>query len=209
MVGRPSLRVLWLALLCGTVGVVTVGLTWATPPERVPDTWPSPPQQVGAWRFQSEDTLKRPYPGRRYQYQLSGQPKLTVEVRFLAKPDVDIPSLLTTVHDVSGKLTRQAGVGGAFGLAQEPGAELLTGCVSAQGQVTLSEAEFRRGRREALGSPAHMVGWLAGRNSLRDWRCLWVILSVDTKNTSTPAAESILEPFWPQWRAWATEQLQS
>lgn len=208
MVDRPSLRVLWLALLCGGLGIVTVGQTWVTPPDRVPDTWPPPPQQIGAWRFQSENTLERPYPGRRYQYQQPGQPKLTVEVRFLAKPDVDIPSLLTTVRDVSGELTRRTGMGGTLGLAQEGGSGLLTGCVSSQGQVTLSEAEFRQGRRAALGSPAHIVGWLAGRNSLRDWRCLWVILRVETKDTPTPAG-SILEPLWPQWRAWAIRQLQS
>jgi cyanosortase A-associated protein len=92
----------------------------------------------------------------------------------------------------------------------------LSACINPTGAATFTSSQHIHNRNLQDLHPRRIVTWVLGLNDLRDWRCLWVNLSVPLpekelqngiRNSQedqlrTEAAWATLRDFWQPWYQW-------
>ncbi|MCT7986776.1 cyanoexosortase A system-associated protein [Laspinema olomoucense] len=140
-----------------------------------------------------------------YQYHKNNL-HLDIEMRYFIKTNGDIQKMAEKHFDAEtspGKLTihHQEGIG-FYGLAATAERAYLSSCINPYGGSTVTAEQFRNNRNTYDLQIARLVPWLLGQQELRDFRCLWTILSVSLEDTTAEQAYPVLENAWVSWYAW-------
>lgn len=217
---RPLLVAVWgasLVLTAYTLAVPTAG-SRSLPPITLPERL-----ELAAtyWSLQSgnalpvhteltEERFERVRSARRYTYQGPEGDRATVDLRYVTGSLGNIDGLLYAqdidADSVGHSQARQLPGVGSYRLFTFADRAYLTSCLNARGQSTINPGEFLANRQQHDPPLARIGPWLLGRQSLRDRRCLWVLISMPHPAGIDPAAKyQQLEGLWqaghPQWQA--------
>lgn len=191
-----------LLIFVGSVIAVLTAYTFLVPTaggrSHPPLDLPERIEWSGNWQFQASEALpvdvelteerfERVRSARSYQYQ-NGQngsapgTTATVELRYVTGSLGDIDGLLYAreidADSVGNRQIRELPGIGSYRLFTTDGKAYLTSCLNASGPSTTNSGEFLAVRKQHDPMAARLGPWLLGRDSLRDRRCLWVLLSV-------------------------------
>lgn len=79
----------------------------------------------------------------------------------------------------------------------------LGACINPRGGSTVTGDQFRQNHNIHDLRFSRILLWLVGRVPLRDWRCLWTILSVPLETGKSPEeVYPMLEQAWFSWYKW-------
>ncbi|GAB4475879.1 MAG: hypothetical protein OHK0037_37320 [Elainellaceae cyanobacterium] len=190
-----------LLLLSPTTGQIKSSFTF---PEQVP---------LPGWQAQSATALPVPekaqnemVSGKSYRY-VQGNRPLTVEIRYLVNTDPSVRNLLLKygkpTPTVAFPTTIQQDEAGSFYsiYADETHAH-LTSCINPRGSSTVTEAQFMQNRYALDLRPERALPVLLGRETLRDGRCLWTVMSAPLQGSSATQVYPQLKAAWADWQAW-------
>jgi len=145
--------------------------------------------------------------GRRYSYVSNGVP-LDAEIRYLLgtlgniRQNLELQLAIPRQAFDAGEVRHHDG-SGAYGLFAHEGRAYLSTCINPRGGTTATVDQFLQNHRDHDFTPSRVRLWLLGRESLRDYRCLWVNLSTPVNGGGLPAAYRRLESAWTDWgRGW-------
>lgn len=132
---------------------------------------------------------------------------LDIEMRYITSKEADVKKLMEKYggdrpYPNNFPLREQEGVG-FYSVWGTPEQTYLSACINPQGGTTVTGEQFRKNRNIYDLRPIRIWYWLLGKGELRDWRCLWAVLSVPIEPTSSQEdAEQILLDAWLSWYEW-------
>jgi cyanosortase A-associated protein len=143
--------------------------------------------------------------GRLYAYQQNNR-LLEIEMRYVIKTNGNVQRMEEQYRHQKispGPLTihHQEGIG-FYGLAATPDRAYLSSCINPYGGSTVTGEQFRNNRNTYDLRVSRLVPWLLGQEELRDFRCLWTLLSIPLEDTTAEQAYPVLEKAWVSWYAW-------
>lgn len=173
------------------------------------------PEQVPlpGWQPQSVGTLPIPekaqaemVSGKRYGY-TQGDRALTVEIRYLVNTDPSVRNLLlkygkSTPTVAFPTTIQQDESGGFYSIYTDETHAHLSSCINPRGSSTVTEAQFMQNRYAFDLRPERALPVLLGRETLRDGRCLWTVMSAPLQNTPADQVYPQLKAAWIDWQAW-------
>ncbi|MGB3208936.1 MAG: cyanoexosortase A system-associated protein [Crinalium sp.] len=144
--------------------------------------------------------------GKHYQY-ISNNQKLTIEARYLISTNGDIQKLIEKSSlipslDKSLLVNRYSDKVGFYSLFSHNKRAYLSACINPRGGSTVTSEQFTDNRNTYDLQINRLVPWLLGKEDLRDWRCLWTLLSIPMIKSSTEATYPVLEEAWISWYNW-------
>lgn len=145
--------------------------------------------------------------GKFYKYQ-HNQYTIDIEMRYLVHTNGSVPDLIKiyTFIEPSPNLislnTSKIKNVGFHNLFVSQGRAYLNACINPRGGSTVTNQQFAENRRNYDLKFSRLLPWLIGKENLRDWRCLWVNMSVPLDNSSPQEAYRILEKAWIYWYQW-------
>lgn len=155
------------------------------------------------WRQSTSQPLVRPanapldWSGRVYQYS-RGNDLLMIQAVYLGNTSGDVAGLFNKSVPGEAKLTMQYQQGiGFFGLIKLPQKHYLSACITPHAGSTFTTQQFKQGSTSQWYT--RLVPWLIGRSKLKDERCLWMLLSLETNRRHSDlsgSAEYLLEQAW-------------
>jgi cyanosortase A-associated protein len=160
-----------------------------------------------------EDVARAPdvvLAGQRYRFRRDGA-VLDAELRYVAGTLGDIAVLLRDQSGIPREVFRQRELQhdpaiGWWCLFTHESRTHLDACINPRGGTTVTDAQFRATHRAHDFTRRRLGLWLLGRESLRDYRCLWAHLSTPTTEGGEPAARARLEAAWADWhRPWQSQ----
>jgi len=110
---------------------------------------------------------------------------------FLAKRFKIDTAVIPIVQDFKGSAET-----GYYSLYNYKGRSHLLSCINPQGVSTVTSAQFMANRNRYDFQPRRYLAWILGQESLRDFRCLWVEISMPVEPS---IAYPILEKVWVGW----------
>lgn len=144
--------------------------------------------------------------GKHYQY-ISNNQKLTIEARYLVSTNGDIQkviekSSLIPSLDKSLLVNRYSDKVGFYTLFSHKQRAYLSACINPRGGSTVTSEQFTENRNTYDLQINRLVPWLLGKEDLRDWRCLWTLVSIPIVKSSTQDTYPVLEKAWISWYNW-------
>ena len=151
---------------------------------------------LGQWESIKPVKLElRNEPIERKKYQTRGEQNLNIEtlifpnfggnsprvIELHIKPDLK-PEDLTIVEDKKV---------GSYALFNHNNSSYLTACVHSTGKTAFNSQQLGQLANYNIGS--RIVPWILGLSDIRDWRCLWVNMSIDLKDISQAEANRLLQ----------------
>ncbi len=139
---------------------------------------------------------------------------LVLEMRYLVGTRGNIPSLIKKYFDLSPAMmaTQQVkeitGVGSYLLIKEqnsngkEDNIAYLSSCLTSFGDSVADQKEFSEVLNQVKLTPGLFWGWLWGRNSIRDRRCLWINLSLSTQDEALDNSYEDLEQVWSELHQW-------
>jgi cyanosortase A-associated protein len=119
-----------------------------------------------------------------------GEPRDFLASRF------KMPKLKVTIKQ---DIRKQAGVG-FYSVFEYEGRSHLLSCINPRGGSTVTGEQFIANRKSLDFQPVRFLDWMLGQQSLRDMRCLWVLMSVPTATgTDYPTLETAFTPWYQYW----------
>ncbi len=177
----------------------------AVAPFAFPTTVPLP-----QWQMLDSVQLKIPndenfIASRRYRYKQNST-LLNIDMHYIINSSGDVKDFLKK-HIVSKRtsapmLMRQKAGMGFYALLTYQGNSYLTSCINPRGGSTVTFDQFRQNRNTYDLQAGRLLLWLLGLTELRDWRCLWSVLSVPVETGNAEEAYPILESAWFSWFPW-------
>jgi cyanosortase A-associated protein len=208
------LRIFLLALTFGSVlGVVGKSLLYSSPEKSLSADFSFPPDiPLTDWQPLESDSLKDKnasnlVSARLYRYQHpQNQFSLDIEMRYVIDTDGDIKTMLnkhlnSETYPDKLAINHQEGIG-FYGIATTTERAYLSSCINPYGGSTVTAEQFRNNRNTYDLRVSRLVPWLLGQQELRDFRCLWTLLSIPLEDTTAEQAYPILEKAWVSWYAW-------
>ncbi len=142
---------------------------------------------------------------RRYRYQQNSL-TLTIDMHYIIQSSGDVQDFLKK-HIFSEKsaasilIHEKSGVG-FHALFTKEGTAYLTSCINPRGGSSVTFDQFRENRNVYDVKPGRIMLWLLGFQELRDFRCMWNMLSVPLEKNQPEQVYSLLESVWFSWYAW-------
>lgn len=142
-----------------------------------------------------------------------GAQPLTVQVSYLINTAGDIQSLIKQ-YPLQPTAPAQPAIiiwkqfeQGEYGLFVVQQQAYLSSCINPRGGTTVTAQQFSRNRNTYDLTISRLWPWLLGQTDLREWRCLWLTLSVPVENSDNPeTAYQQLETVWKSlYPAWQTQ----
>lgn len=210
-----------LRLLCLTVALVSVNLTWVSllliPSlgKPAPFYFPSEAAPLDGWQLTVSEPLTDLKPkdaqdltGHSYQY-TSESSTVTIQMRYFQQTSSYVTFLLKQYHalELNPQERKQSfknhpDIGFYVGFTDPENAYLST-CINARGGTTISREQFAQNRQQHDLKLDRLLLWLIGEADLRDWRCLWVVMSTPVADYPDPElATQTLETLWSSWYKW-------
>lgn len=146
--------------------------------------------------------------GRLYRYGHNDLP-LEVEMRYVVRTQGAVDELILkhpTVQssppkDMTGKMGEIEGVGFHVTFVHQQRA-YLSSCINPRGVSTVTKEQFNNNRNTYDPQLNRLLPVLLGREDWKDYRCLWVHLSIPLTESSPESAYSTLETAWQSWYQW-------
>lgn len=190
--------------------IVTLGLTLFAigklvlePPreKQQPIAFPVPPISLSGWDYWDSRYLQDAA-GKIYKYG-EGDRLLKIEIRQINHTDGHVENYLKNYKNIDPLLTikQESGIG-FYGLFVEGGNAYLSSCINPRGESTVTADRFIRNRNTYDLQWNRILSWLLGRSDLREWRCLWVNLSMPLDGADREDIYTILEKIWFEWYRW-------
>jgi len=218
----------WAAARLGLLAVIFVGttVTWAklsaTPKMANSEGTPTASKPLATtvplpnWQLVATQPLKldESQGGQRYRYQQNGT---TLEIDAHQMVSDGNVSRYLFVHSPVRTANANLNVKfqpniGYYGLVSVENKAYLSACINPRGESTVTEQQFTQNRYTHDLRPARILPWLMGQESLIDYRCLWILMSVPIGNPPTPSsteratleakAYQDLETAWFAWSQW-------
>ncbi len=132
---------------------------------------------------------------------------LDVEMRYLLTKHGDVKMLMQKHKRIERnpgklKIRNQKGIG-EYGIWETPDRTYLSACINPGGGSSVTSETFRKNRNTHDLSISRLLPWLLGQTELRDWRCLWAVISLPVDATKSPEdVYPILETAWVSWYRW-------
>lgn len=142
---------------------------------------------------------------RRYRYQ-QNRISLNIDMHYIIHSSGDVKDFLKK-HIFSQKaatslVIRQKSGVGFHALFTYQGNAFLSSCINPRGGSTVTFDQFRQNRNTYDMQPGRLLLWLLGLKELRDFRCMWNVLSVPLKTAKPEETYPILESAWFFWYSW-------
>jgi cyanosortase A-associated protein len=226
MIAFPSIaRQSLLVLLCGTA-LCVLGITTISNPKKSnlqPPTAFNFPQTVplaGLSMLTSRSTAAHVFKngkvatGMSYRYQHSPQP-IEMEIRYITDGVANLPHLPTMIEEFTkipptavlgpSTLKEQTGVG-FYSLFIDRKTAYFSTCINPRGIATVTGDKFIGNTTPSLLSNRfqfdRVLPWLLGRQTLRDSRCLWTLISTPIDEAAPDDTMKALETVGINWTQW-------
>ncbi|MEW6494265.1 MAG: cyanoexosortase A system-associated protein [Cyanobacteriota bacterium] len=142
---------------------------------------------------------------RRYRYQ-KNRTVLNIDMHYIIQSSGDVKDILRkhifSKQSSASLIIRQKPGMGFYALFTTQGTAYLTSCINPRGGSTVTFDQFRQNRNTYDLQSHRLLLWLLGLEELRDWRCMWSLLSVPLETAQPEEAYSILEFAWVFWYPW-------
>jgi cyanosortase A-associated protein len=152
-----------------------------------------------------EDKKLAPIASQAYQYQRDGK-VLTIEMRYLTAAKGDIAQFMrwhTKIPDSVSTEIQQNPDNGSYIFFTYQNKAYLSACINPQGASTATGRQYLQSKLLSGINPKQFVGWLTGKDTLFDQRCLWSHLSLPLRPATNPSeARQILQESWGSWYIW-------
>ena len=143
----------------------------------------------------------------RYQY-IGGETKMRLDISYLVGTRGDVETYLQNYTDIApeiikARIVKQLNGVGYHALFSEQNRAYLSSCISPRSLSNVTQKQFSQDRYK--NDLRWQVGWdwLRGKASIRDRRCLWILLSTPIDTSNTQAAYQTLEKVWENvYRYW-------
>lgn len=136
----------------------------------------------------------------RYQY-IGGETKMRLDISYLVGTRGDVETYLQNYTDIApeiikAKIVKELDGVGYHALFSSQNRAYLSSCISPRSLSNVTQKQFSQDRYK--NDLRWQVGWdwLRGKTSIRDRRCLWVLLSTPVGTANTQAAYQNLETVW-------------
>ena len=136
----------------------------------------------------------------RYQY-IGGETKMRLDISYFVGTRGDVETYLQSYTDIApeiikAKIVKELDGVGYYALFSGRDRAYLSSCISPRSFSNVTQKQFSQYRYE--NDLRWQVGWdwLRGKASIRDRRCLWILLSTPTDTPNTQAAYQTLETVW-------------
>lgn len=197
------IRLLLLAIALLGSAATLAKLLFTSPPENaiqpvLPASMPLP-----EWQLATSQPLVRPadapldWSGRLYRYSRDNY-LLNIQVIYLGNTNGDITGLIRKSLPVKAKPTIQYQQGiGFYGLITLTQKRYLSACITPYAGSTFTTQQFKQASTSEWYT--RLVPWLIGRAQLKDERCLWVLLSLETSRHNIDlggSADQVLKQVW-------------
>ncbi len=174
-------------------------------PQNIPLTnWQQANNEILALESQKE-VREQVQVGNLYRY-INGEVELDITMYYLANTRGDVDDLLSkhTSTDFEDWQLREIAETdrGFYRLVSNREGTHIAGCLNSIGTTTVSEQQFSsslNGRQLDLDL---FRDWLLGRASIRDRRCLWVMISTSNSGLDSLEPIEVLLPVWHSWLDW-------
>ncbi|MEY2859457.1 MAG: hypothetical protein RLZZ74_3770 [Cyanobacteriota bacterium] len=142
----------------------------------------------------------------KYQYSQAGQ-AINLEISYLVSTRGDVATYLqnyTTINAeaIKGKSIKQLEGVGYHALLTEHNRAYLTSCISPRSLSNVTQKQFSQYRYQNDLQWQIGLDWLQGKASIRDRRCLWVLLSTPVTRGNSQVANLALETAWKEIYQW-------
>jgi len=142
---------------------------------------------------------------RRYRYQ-QNRISLNIDMHYINPSSGDVKDFLKK-HIFFQKiatsiLIRQKSGVGFHALFTYQEKAFLSSCINPRGGSTVTFDQFRENRNTYDMQPDRILLWLLGLKELRDFRCMWNVLSVPLMTAKPEEVYPILESAWFSWYSW-------
>jgi cyanosortase A-associated protein len=142
----------------------------------------------------------------KYQYSQGGQ-AIALEISYLVGTRGDVATYLenyTTINAeaIKGKSIKQLEGVGYHALLTEDNRAYLTSCISPRSPSNVTQKQFSQYRYQNDLQWQIGLDWLQGKASIRDRRCLWVLLSTPVTRGNSQVANLALETAWKEVYQW-------
>lgn len=142
---------------------------------------------------------------RRYRYK-KNRTVLNIDMHYIIQSSGDVKDFLRkhifSKQSSAPLIIRQKPGMGFYALFSTQENAYLTSCINPRGGSTVTFDQFRQNRNTYDLQSHRLLLWLLGLEELRDWRCMWSLLSVPLEKTQPEEAYSILEFAWVFWYPW-------
>lgn len=142
---------------------------------------------------------------RRYRYQ-NNRTILNIDMHYIINSSGDVKDFLRkhifSQQSSAPLIIKQKPGMGFYALFNYQENAYLTSCINPRGSSTVTFDQFRQNRNTYDLQPQRLLVWLLGSGELRDWRCMWSLLSVPLETAKPEEAYSILEFAWVFWYPW-------
>lgn len=142
----------------------------------------------------------------KYQYSQGGQ-AIDLEISYLVSTRGDVATYLqnyTTINAeaIKGKSIKQIEGVGYHTLFTDHNRAYLTSCISPRSPSNVTQKQFSQYRYQNDLQWQIGLDWLQGKASIRDRRCLWVLLSTPVTPGNSNVANEVLETAWKEIYHW-------
>jgi cyanosortase A-associated protein len=103
---------------------------------------------------------------------------------------------------IKGKKIQQLDQIGYHALVTDNNRAYLTSCISPRSLSSVTQRQFSQQRYEHDLDWQIAFDWLRGKASIRDRRCLWVLLSTPVNQANSQTTEQVLETAWKDIYRW-------
>lgn len=141
----------------------------------------------------------------RYYYQEENT-ELDVAMYYLTDTRGDINSLLLKQTQISPKALENQQIkqqgNNYYSVFSDRDRTYLSTCLHPTGESTVTQKQFSQSLNQRPLNLKLLKDWLLGKASIRDRRCLWIVISTPHNNLSFLEPEDILQEAWQQWDRW-------
>jgi cyanosortase A-associated protein len=152
--------------------------------------------------IESVEVPPRKVVGKGYIYSHPTYKPLSLEIFFWHSPTGDMDGFLNTYwaskkikHSLSMLNIKQQSQS-FYGLYYFQNTAHLTSCINPKGNSTVTSQQFRHNIDTYDRSPQQWLAIILGRERLRDWRCLWVNLSISSNKKELEPSYQTLIAAW-------------
>jgi cyanosortase A-associated protein len=139
-----------------------------------------------------------------YQF-LNYQPKINLEFSYLVGTRGDVEIYLrnyTALMPIKTKQTRQLEEIGSHLLFTQNHQAYLSSCISPRSLSNVTQQQFSQYRYQNDLQLTTVWQWLQGKASIRDRRCLWILISTPNTSVNSEIAYQSLEQVWRELYQW-------
>jgi cyanosortase A-associated protein len=147
--------------------------------------------------------------GRSYRYQHQPQP-IDIEIRYITDGVTNQPAValmlpvFTKIPDAviqSSTMKEQPGLG-FYSLFVDKTTAYLSTCINPRGLTTVTSDQYHSNSNSSGIQLNRLLPWLLGRQTLRDSRCLWTVISTPIDSAAPDATMKTLETVGGNWARW-------